>query len=174
MCPCSQWTLYRRVSTWPSRARRQHTKSVPCNSRIRFLILDVSQNGLRVSTCNPSTFWVINFLNIEPCMPAAMAVCDVFGFVSRTSGYPRYERTLTQKEVMLQPSRVTYIHEYQYRFLEDGVNENGYSPEVHASYRKVTPFSPLSINSWYYSHPRSINGNRMTRSCEAYQYRSVQ
>lgn len=58
-------------------------------------------------------------------MPAAIAVCDVFGIAPRTSGYPRYERSLIQKEFELQPPGVTYVYdEYQYRFLEDGVNEN--------------------------------------------------
>ena len=77
----------------------QRTNRVPCSSRMLFLILEVSQNGLIALTCNPSTFWVINRLNIEPCMPAAMAVWDVFGIASRTGGYPKYERSLIRTRV---------------------------------------------------------------------------
>ena len=69
--------------------RRQRTNRVPCSSRIWFPIFEASQNGRRALACSPSTFWVISRLNIEPWMPAAMAVCDVLGIASRTGGYPR-------------------------------------------------------------------------------------
>ena len=66
-----------------------------------FLIFEVSQNGRKALACNPSTFWVISRLNIELCMPAAMAVWDVFGIASRTGGYPKYERSLNVRRVEL-------------------------------------------------------------------------
>ena len=59
-------------------------------------------------------------------MPAAMAVWDVFGTASRTGGYPRYERSLIIGVVELRPPGVTQAYyEYQYRFLDDGSDEDG-------------------------------------------------